>query len=112
MPQKADLQKISNLLNRGTVEVQVKRDLEKKLLSGRKLNIKLGIDPTMSDLHIGHMVVIRKLKEFQDMGHNIILLFGNFTGQIGDPTDKTETRQQRTQKELEKNTESYLQQAG
>ncbi len=111
MPQKPDLQKISNLLNRGTVEVQVKPDLEKKLLSGRKLSIKLGIDPTGSDLHIGHMVVIRKLKEFQELGHKIILLFGNFTGQIGDPTDKTETRKHRTQAELEKNAEHYLVQA-
>jgi len=111
MPKKADLEKIHNLLNRGTVEVQVKPDLEKKLLSGKTLNIKLGIDPTGSDLHIGHMVVIRKLKEFQELGHKIILLFGNFTGQIGDPTDKTETRKGRTQDELEKNAEHYLSQA-
>lgn len=111
MPQKADLDKIHNLLNRGTVEVQVKPDLEKKLLSGKTLNIKLGIDPTGSDLHIGHMVVIRKLKEFQELGHKIILLFGNFTGQIGDPTDKTETRKGKTQQELEKNAEHYLAQA-
>ncbi len=111
MSLKPDLQKISQLLNRGTVEVQVKPDLEKKLLSGKILNIKLGIDPTGSDLHIGHMVVIRKLKEFQELGHKIILLFGNFTGQIGDPTDKTETRKQRTQTELEKNAEHYLDQA-
>lgn len=111
MSLKPDLQKISQLLNRGTVEVQVKPDLEKKLLSGKVLNIKLGIDPTGSDLHIGHMVVIRKLKEFQELGHKIILLFGNFTGQIGDPTDKTETRKQRTQAELEKNAEHYLDQA-
>lgn len=111
MPKKPDLQKISNLLNRGTVEVQVRPDLEKKLLSGKTLNIKLGIDPTGSDLHIGHMVVIRKLKEFQELGHKIILLFGNFTGQIGDPTDKTETRKQKTQEELEKNAQHYLAQA-
>lgn len=108
---KPDLQKINNLLNRGTVEVLVKKDLEKKLLSGKKLNIKLGIDPSGSDLHIGHMVVIRKLKEFQDLGHNIILLFGNFTGQIGDPTGKNETRKTRTQEELEQNAKHYLDQA-
>lgn len=111
MPQKHDLQKITQLLNRGTVEVQVKPDLEKKLLSGKTLNIKLGIDPTGSDLHIGHMVVIRKLKEFQELGHKIILLFGNFTGQIGDPTDKSETRKPKTQAELEKNAEHYIAQA-
>lgn len=110
MPQKHDLQKISQLLNRGTVEVQVKPDLEKKLLSSRKLNIKFGIDPTGSDLHLGHMVVVRKLREFQQMGHNIQLLFGNFTGQIGDPTGKNETRTMRTQEELEKNAKHYLKQ--
>src|SRR5581483_11084139 len=99
MASEKDLQKIHQLLNRGTVEVVVKADLEKKLLSGRKLNVKLGIDPTGTDLHIGHMVVIRKLKEFQELGHNIYFLFGNFTGQIGDPTDKKETRQGKTQEE-------------
>ncbi len=109
---KPDLQKIHTLLHRGTVEVLVKKDLEQKLLSGRQLNIKLGIDPTGSDLHIGHMVVIRKLKELQDLGHRILLLFGNFTGQIGDPTGKAETRPTKTQDELEANAKHYLQQAG
>lgn len=110
MPQKPDLQKISRLLNRGTVEVQVKTVLEHKLLSGIPLNIKFGIDPTGSDLHLGHMVVIRKLREFQELGHNIQLLFGNFTGQIGDPTGKSETRTLRTQSELEKNAKHYINQ--
>jgi len=110
MPQKPDPQKINQLLNRGTVEVQIKADLEKKLNSGKKLNIKFGIDPTGSDLHLGHMVVVRKLREFQQLGHNIQLLFGNFTGQIGDPTGKSETRTMRTQAELEKNAKHYLQQ--
>lgn len=107
---KPDLKKIHNLLNRGTVEVLVKADLEKKLLSGKKLNIKLGIDPSGSDLHIGHMVVIRKLQEFQALGHKIYLLFGNFTGQIGDPTGKNETRTMKTQGELETNAKHYLDQ--
>lgn len=111
MPQKQDLQKIHDLLNRGTVDVLVKKDLEQKLLSGRKLNIKLGIDPSGKDLHIGHMVVIRKLKEFQDLGHNILLLFGNFTGQIGDPTGKNETRTVKTEQELEENAKHYVAQA-
>ncbi len=107
---KTDLQKISHLLNHGTVEVIVKSELEKKLLSGKKLNVKLGIDPTGADLHIGHMVVVKKLKEFQDLGHNITLLFGNFTGQIGDPTGKKETRKGKSQEELEKNAKHYLDQ--
>lgn len=98
------------LLNRGTVDVIVKKELEEKLKSGKKLNIKLGIDPSGSDLHLGHMVVIKKLREFQLAGHNVILLFGNFTGQIGDPTDKKSVRQIKTQEELEKNAAKYLEQ--
>lgn len=108
--------KIDQILNRGTAEVIVREDLENKLRKaaeeGTKLRIKLGIDPTGSDLHIGHMVVIKKLKEFQDLGHHILLLFGNFTGQLGDPTGKSETRKSKTQKELEENAKYYLQQAG
>jgi len=104
--------KIFSFLNKGTVEVIVKEDFEKKLRSGKKLRVKLGIDPSGSDLHLGHMVVIRKLKELQDLGHHIILLFGNFTGQIGDPTGKMEARKPKTQKELEKNAEHYLEQVG
>lgn len=107
---KNDLQKIHDILNRGTVDVLVKTDLEKKLLSGKKLNIKLGIDPSGKDLHIGHMVVIRKLQQFQALGHHILLLFGNFTGQIGDPTGKNETRKTKTQEELEANAKHYLDQ--
>jgi tyrosyl-tRNA synthetase len=110
MTKKQDLEKIFDILNRGTVEVLVKKDLEKKLLSGKKLRIKLGIDPSGKDLHIGHMVVIRKLKEFQDLGHHVLLLFGNFTGQIGDPTGKNQTRQIKTQEDLEQNAKHYLSQ--
>src|SRR3989338_2889601 len=98
------------LLSRGTVDVIVREELEKKLKSGKKLRVKLGIDPSGADLHIGHMVVIKKLREFQLAGHHIQLLFGNFTGQIGDPTDKLNSRKQKTQAELEKNAEKYLQQ--
>lgn len=112
MKKKPELEKIHDILNRGTVEVLVKKDLEKKLLSGKKLRIKLGIDPSGKDLHIGHMVVIRKLKEFQELGHHILLLFGNFTGQIGDPTGKNEARKIKTQAELEQNAKHYLDQVG
>ncbi|MBD3327880.1 tyrosine--tRNA ligase [Candidatus Peregrinibacteria bacterium] len=109
MPNK-DLQRIHEILTRGTVEVLVKADLEKKLLSGKKLRVKFGIDPSGADLHIGHMVPIKKLKQFQELGHHIILLFGNFTGQIGDPTGKSETRTIKTQAELEANARHYLNQ--
>jgi len=106
--------KIENLLNRGVADVIVREDLEKKLrdcaVTGQKLRIKLGIDPTGADLHIGHMVVVKKLKEFQDLGHQVVLLFGNFTGQLGDPTGKVETRKSKTQAELDENAKYYLEQ--
>ena len=105
-----DEKAIDNLLNLGVAEVIVKEDLKKKLRSGKVLRIKLGIDPTGFDLHLGHMVVVHKLREFQELGHQIILLFGNFTGRIGDPSGKSETRPMRTQEELEKNAQHYLKQ--
>lgn len=101
---------IKTLLGRGVIDVIVKEDLEQKLKSGKKLKVKLGIDPSGADLHLGHMVVVKKLREFQAAGHHIQLLFGNFTGQIGDPSDKLNSRKQKTQAELEKNAEKYLQQ--
>lgn len=107
---KPDILKVNDIINRGTVEVLVKKDLEKKLLSGKKLNVKFGIDPSGKDLHIGHMVPIRKLGQFQQLGHKIHLLFGNFTGQIGDPTGKNQTRKIKTQEELEQNARHYLNQ--
>ena len=103
-------EKIKAVLSRGVVDVIQKKELKKKLSKGKQLTIKLGIDPSGADLHIGHMVVIKKLKEFQDMGHKIVLLFGNFTGQIGDPTGKMEARKAKTKKQLEKNAEKYLDQ--
>lgn len=103
---------ITTLLERSTVDVIVKDELEKKLKSGKELKVKLGIDPSGADLHLGHMVVIKKLREFQQAGHKIFLLFGNFTGQIGDPTDKLNARKPKTQKELEDNAKKYIEQAG
>lgn len=99
------------LLERGTVEVIVKKELEKKLKSGKKLRIYLGIDPTGSDLTIGHAVPLRKLKHFQDAGHQVILLFGTFTGKIGDPTGRSDTRKPLSDEEIEANMQTYLQQA-
>lgn len=111
MTTSTDQKKIDELLKLGVAEVIVKKDLEEKLKSDKQLRIKLGIDPTGFDLHLGHMVVLHKLKEFQDLGHQIILLFGNFTGQIGDPTGKDKARALRTQKELEDNAKDYMSQA-
>lgn len=101
---------IDQLLSLGVADVIVREDLKKKLMSGKQLRIKLGIDPTGFDLHLGHMVVVHKLREFQELGHQIILLFGNFTGRIGDPSGKNETRPMRTQEELEGNAKHYLDQ--
>lgn len=103
---------IEALLTRGISEVTVRKDLEKKLLSGKKLRIKLGIDPTGSDLHLGHTVPLRKLAQFQKLGHHIILLFGTFTGKIGDPTGKDTLRKPLTDKDIQKNMETYIHQAG
>lgn len=112
MPPKLTDKQLAELLTRGTAEVIVQEDLKKKLLSGKKLRIKLGIDPTGSELHIGHAVVLRKLRQFQDLGHHTILIVGNFTGKIGDPTDKSETRKQLTDDEVAANLQNYLDQAG
>lgn len=103
---------IDDLLNRGTVDVVVADDLRKKLESGKKLRIKLGIDPTKPDLHLGHMVPLRKLRQWQDAGHQIILLFGGFTATIGDPTGKNDARPPLTMDEVEANAAEYLRQAG
>jgi tyrosyl-tRNA synthetase len=105
-------EKIEAVLSRGVIDAIQKDELKKKLASGKELRIKLGIDPSGSDLHIGHMVVIKKLKEFQEMGHKIVLVFGNFTGQIGDPTGKTESRKAKTKEDLEKNAKKYIDQVG
>ncbi len=103
---------ISELLDRGTVDVIVREDLEKKLKSGKKLRVKLGIDPTGHDLTLGHSVGLRKLKQFQNAGHTVVLLFGGFTATIGDPSGKAEARQPLTYEEIDKNAANYLEQAG
>lgn len=93
-------------------EVIVRTDLEKKLQSGKKLRIKLGIDPTGSDLHIGHAVVLRKLRQFQECGHQAILLIGDYTAMIGDPSGRNETRPLLTSEQVKVNMKTYLEQAG
>ncbi|MFA6991715.1 MAG: tyrosine--tRNA ligase [Candidatus Gracilibacteria bacterium] len=109
---KTKMSDVKNLLERGVVDVIVKEELEKKLKSGKKLRIKLGIDPTGSDLHIGHAVVLRKLKQFQDAGHTVILLIGDYTARIGDPTGKSEMRKMLTEKDIKENMKHYIDQAG
>jgi len=103
---------INELLTRGVEEIIVKKELEEKLKSGQPLNIKLGIDPSRPDLHLGHSVVLKKLKEFQNLGHHIILIIGDFTGMIGDPSGKSKTRPALSKEEVLKNAKTYFDQAG
>ena len=98
------------LLKVGTIAVIPEKDFEKKLATGKKLRIKLGMDPTAPDLHLGHAVVLRKLRQFQDMGHEILCLIGDFTATIGDPTGKSKTRPVLSNEDILKNTKTYLQQ--
>ena len=104
--------KIKTLLTRNTEEVIIKTDLERKLNSGKKLRIKLGCDPSRPDLHLGHSIVLRKLKEFQDLGHQVVFIIGDYTGMIGDPSGKSKTRPALSRKEVKKNSESYFEQVG
>lgn len=102
----------TSLLTRGIAEIIIKEDLKKELDSGKKLRVKLGIDPTAPDLHIGHTVVLRKLRQFQDAGHQAVLIIGDFTAMIGDPSGRAGSREPLTQKQVQKNLERFLDQAG
>ncbi len=104
--------KISRLLGHQVADVIVRESLEKKLRSGKKLRIKLGADPSRPDLHIGHAVLLRKLRAFQDLGHKVIFLIGDFTAKIGDPTGKSKTRPMLSDKEIKANAKTYLAQVG
>ncbi|CAN5882128.1 tyrosine--tRNA ligase [soil metagenome] len=101
-------------LRKGTVEIirenELRAKLEKSAETGRPLRIKLGVDPTAPDIHLGHTVVIRKLRAFQDLGHTVIFLIGDFTGLIGDPSGNSATRPQLTREEINANAETYKQQ--
>jgi tyrosyl-tRNA synthetase len=101
------IQQAIETIRRGSDELIVQHELEKKLATGRKLRIKLGLDPTAPDLHLGHTVVINKLKHFQELGHQVQFLIGDFTGMIGDPTGKNQTRPPLTREEILKNAQSY-----
>ncbi|MDP2105669.1 MAG: tyrosine--tRNA ligase, partial [Desulfobulbaceae bacterium] len=100
-----------NLIQRGAVDLISREDLEKKLKysieTKTPLKIKAGFDPTAPDLHLGHTVLIQKLKHFQDLGHKVVFLIGDFTGMIGDPTGKSETRKPLTQDDVTRNAETY-----
>lgn len=99
------------IIRRGAQEIIPEEELEKKvrnsLRTGRPLRVKLGLDPTAPDIHLGHTVVLHKLRQFQDLGHHVIIIIGDFTGRIGDPTGRSETRRQLSEEEVLANAETY-----
>jgi tyrosyl-tRNA synthetase len=105
-----DIQEALGLISRGTDEITKLDELEERLKLGRPLRVKVGFDPTAPDLHIGHTVVINKMRLFQDLGHTVIFLIGDFTGLIGDPTGKNVTRQALTPEQIKENAETYAKQ--
>lgn len=105
-------EKIEEILSRGVEDCFVKEDLKKDLLSGRQLRIKFGIDPTGPKIHIGRAIPLRKLRQFQLLGHQIVLIIGDFTAQIGDPSDKLSKRPMLTRELIEENMRDYKAQIG
>ena len=91
-------------------EEELRKKLEQSIKTRRPLKIKAGFDPTAPDLHLGHTVLLRKLRQFQDLGHEVYFLIGDFTGQIGDPSGRSEIRKQLTKQEVAKNAQTYKKQ--
>lgn len=104
------LQETLNIIKRGTDEILVEAELKEKLKENRPLRIKAGFDPTAPDLHLGHTVLLNKLRQLQDLGHEVLFLIGDFTGMIGDPTGKNTTRPPLSKEEVKVNAQSYAKQ--
>ncbi|MET3850263.1 MULTISPECIES: tyrosine--tRNA ligase [unclassified Paenibacillus] len=113
--QKEEVERQLAVIRRGTVEILPNEELERKVIrsvvQGRPLKVKLGLDPSAPDIHMGHTVVLHKLRQFQELGHEVQLIIGDFTGRIGDPTGKSETRRQLTEEDVKLNAETYQEQA-
>ncbi len=107
---KSDLQGSLDLIARGASDILKREELEARLTLGRPLRVKAGFDPTAPDLHIGHTVLLNKMRQFQDLGHTVIFLIGDFTGMIGDPTGKNVTRKPLTRADVEANARTYSEQ--
>ena len=107
-----DGKKINEVLTRGVEEIIVRKDLEEKLKSGKVLRIKLGIDPTSPDIHIGRAIPLLKLRDFQELGHKVVFIVGDFTGVIGDTSDKDSERPMLSDEVIKKNMKDYVKQAG
>jgi tyrosyl-tRNA synthetase len=101
----------ASFLARNAVEVSPREDLEKRLAEGRPLRVKLGLDPTAPDLHLGHTVVLQKLREFQDLGHTVVLIVGDYTARVGDPSGRSATRPMLSFEEIDEHAQTYLAQA-
>ncbi len=110
----ASVQEQLNIIKRGASEIIDEKDLvralEKSIKTGKPLRVKAGFDPTAPDLHLGHTVLLQKMKQFQELGHEVVFLIGDFTGMIGDPTGKSETRKSLTPEEVKENAQTYLEQ--
>src|SRR6478735_3531255 len=100
-----------SILKQGAAQIISEPELREKLALGRPLRVKLGVDPTSPDLHLGHTIVLRKLRQFQDMGHQAVLIIGDFTAMIGDPSGRSATRPQLTHDEVMANAATYRTQA-
>ncbi len=111
MNQVVDVDVALEIIKRGVDELIVESELRKKLETGRKLRIKLGLDPTAPDLHLGHTVVLNKMRQIQDLGHQVIFLIGDFTSAIGDPSGRNATRPPLTKEQIEVNAKTYFAQA-
>ncbi len=107
-----DIEKQIKKLAHGAVQVLPLEDLKKKLSKEKKLRIKLGADPTSPDLHLGHAVVLSKMRDFQDLGHEVIFLIGDYTARIGDPSGKSKTRPTLSKEDIKKNMQTYFEQVG
>ena len=99
------------ILTGGCVDVVTRASLQEKLKRGRPLTVKVGFDPTAPDIHLGHTVLMRKMRQFQDLGHRVVYVIGDFTGMIGDPTGRSKTRPPLSREEIERNAETYKTQA-
>jgi tyrosyl-tRNA synthetase len=101
----------ARFLTRNAVDALPEGELERQLLKGRPLRVKLGVDPTTPDIHLGHTVVLRKLREFQDLGHQVVLVVGDYTARVGDPSGRSSTRPQADPEEIDRNARTYEEQA-
>ena len=112
MPKFAPVEEQLTYIKKGSAEIvkesELRAKLEKSLASGKPLRVKAGFDPTAPDLHLGHTVLLRKLKHFQDLGHTVIFLIGDFTGMIGDPTGRSATRPPLSAEDIMRNAKTYM----